>query len=251
MIIPIADWLHRRALGSQWLTSSAYADQRLMMRRWVLRSLLKRGVWGSGLDTLLVGLRRVIRESPDPGFPVAALESELSARGKSLALSAEEIDGLTRTEYGSRTFLVLAMLYPGFDGSKAFDVDHVFPRSKFRKSLLADAGLGSEEVEEAIARRDGLANLQLLEQGVNTSKLAAMPSDWMAQHFADDASRDAYRAAHDLAGLPNGFDGFLAFYELRRERIRHRLEQELGIDDTASAVSDDTAPGPEDQLAAV
>ena len=58
---------------------------------------MKPGVWGSGLDTLLVGVtasdQGVARR---PAFPVAAIEKEMAVLGKSLVFGEEEIDDLRR-----------------------------------------------------------------------------------------------------------------------------------------------------------
>ena len=59
-----------------------------------------------------------------------------------------------------------------------------------------------------------------------------MPWAWLNEHFgADVASRELYLAGHDLEGLPAGFEGFLEFYEKRRQRIRSRLAERLGVTD--------------------
>lgn len=233
--IPLADYFHQRGLGGSFLASKDHKDDRAAMRGWVLRSLLKRGVWGSGLDTLLTSLRRQIRDHGSEAFPVAQLEAAMAGRGKALTFTAEEIDALSETQYGGRAFAVLAAMYPGFDGTKAFHVDHVFPRTKFKRPALAKAGLTEDQVEACIDRRDGLPNLQLLEGGVNTSKQATMPAIWLEDHFgADPASRELYLSGHHLEGLPVGFEGFLEFYEKRCQRIRARLAERLGVTLTTS-----------------
>ena len=60
--IPLADYFHQRGLTDSFLASKEHRTDRESMRGWVLRSLLKPGVWGSGLDTLLTALRREIRD---------------------------------------------------------------------------------------------------------------------------------------------------------------------------------------------
>jgi len=208
--IPLADYFYHRGLSDSYLGSKEHKTDRDAMRSWVLRSLLKPGVWGSGLDTLLMALRRQVRDHGAERFPVGELESAMAARGKPLSFTAEEIDALTDTRYGGRAFAALAALYPGFDGTKAFHIDHVFPKAKFKRPSLAKAGLSADQVEACIERRDGLANLQLLEGKANTSKQATMPVEWLDEHFGQDsASRGLYISGHHLEGLPDGFGGFL------------------------------------------
>lgn len=248
VLIPLADWHHQRKHDQSWLTKSQWQDDRQAVRSWVLRSLLKRGTWGSGLDTLLVAMRRAMRESDGLAFPVVAIEKSMAARGKSLTFTDEEIDGLTWTEYGRNAFAVLAALYPGWDATKAFHVDHVFPKKRLTKKALLAAGLDLAAAQEAEEIRDCLPNLQLLEGSVNTSKQAKLPAEWVDAHHLDEASQQAYLAGHDLAGLPEGTDGFCVFFEQRRQRMLARLRQALGTSAVLPSSADDDAALPDDEL---
>ncbi|MGH7485856.1 MAG: DUF262 domain-containing protein, partial [bacterium] len=53
VLIPIADYIYQRSLNDAFLTNQAFNDDRAAIRSWVIRSQLKRGAWGAGLDTLL------------------------------------------------------------------------------------------------------------------------------------------------------------------------------------------------------
>jgi hypothetical protein len=85
ILIPVAYYVHRRRLGHAYRESPASREDREALRPWVLRSLIVRGVWGSGLDTLLRDLREVIKSHGASAFPVAAIEQAMALRGKSLA----------------------------------------------------------------------------------------------------------------------------------------------------------------------
>lgn len=109
---------------------------------------MKRGVWGSGLDTLLSRLREALRSSSG-GFPTEQLEAAMTVLGKSLRLEDAEIDELLESRYGRpRTFATLAMLYPGLDLTQAFHVDHIFPRRRFTRHQLAKAGVPADRVDD-------------------------------------------------------------------------------------------------------
>ncbi|MDQ6949739.1 MAG: DUF262 domain-containing protein, partial [Actinomycetota bacterium] len=111
VIIPVAYYLAHRRLGTSYLASDKEAVDRAAIRGWVIRSLVKRGIWGSGLDTLLSRLRHVIDEHGDQRFPLIELEADMTAAGKSLTFEATEIDELLRLKYqGQNTFPVLALL---------------------------------------------------------------------------------------------------------------------------------------------
>src|SRR5580658_4694556 len=61
-LLPIAYYLHKRSAADSYLTSKAEAEDRKVVRHWLIRSLLKPGIWGSALDVLLSALREVIRK---------------------------------------------------------------------------------------------------------------------------------------------------------------------------------------------
>lgn len=229
VILPLSDYLAHRDLGDEYVTSTAHRDDREVVRRWITRSLLKQGVWGSGLDTLLTRLRRAIRQSGADRFPVDELDRELAGMGKSTLLSSAELEELIEVPIGNRrAFPLLALLYPGVDTRNEFHMDHVFPRSLFTARKLAEAGVDGELHDEYQDLRDRLPNLQLLEGSVNVSKQATLPARWVLDHQPDPVARAGWLAAHDLSGLPDDLGGFLDFYDKRREAMLGRLQQLLG-----------------------
>jgi hypothetical protein len=202
----------------------------------VIRSLVKRGIWGSGLDTLLTRLRRIIDEHAQHGFPADAIERDMAALGKSLAFEPTEIDELLQMRYGGqRTFSVLSLLYPGLDLSKEFHEDHIFPRSRFTAKRLAEAGIPEDQIDEYRAAVDCLPNLQLLGGGPNVEKRAKLPSDWLTTAFSSADQRATYVKDNDLDGLPLDLAAFLDFYNKRKERMRQRLLKILGISEIRSS----------------
>lgn len=233
--IPIAYYLHQRNISDAFLDSTANAGERAEIIRWLTRTLLKQGVWGSGPDTLLTRLRAAIdRELPTPGFPTAALDAEFAALGKALTFDVTEIDNLLELSYGARgTFAALAILYPGLDFSKDFHEDHIWPKSLFTRKRLEDAGVPSHQVDDYLARVNSLPNLQLLEGRQNQEKLAKLPGDWI--ETLPEARRDLYLRENDLDGIGLDLLGFLEGFATRRDRIRHRLIRALGAEKSGEA----------------
>lgn len=138
VVIPIAYYLHQRGVGDSYLDSTSDAADRLILQRWVTRSLIKRGIWGSALDTTLARIRDVLATNSAGGFPVTEVEAAMAAVGKGLTFDASEIDELLNLKYaGQRTFAVLSVLYPGLDLGKKFHEDHIFPKSRFTKRRCA------------------------------------------------------------------------------------------------------------------
>lgn len=230
VVVPLAYYIARRGVSDGYLTSGADAKDRLTVQQWVIRSLVKRGIWGSGLDTLLARLRQVIDAHGGEAFPVAEIEKEMAGIGKSLAFEPTEIDELLELKYANqRTFPVLALLYPGLDLSKEFHEDHIFPRSWFTPKRLKGAGVDATLVDEYRRAVDLLPNLQLLGGVLNAEKHAKLPAEWLASAFRTDAQRQTYCQENDLQDLPLDLADFLTFFEGRRQRMRQRLSAALGV----------------------
>lgn len=247
VITPIAYYLHLRGAGDSYLDSTADAADRLALQRWVTRSLVKRGVWGSGLDTLLTRIRDVLSANTTGVFPVAAVEEAMAAVGKSLAFDNSEIDELLNLKYaGRRTFSVLSVLYPGLDLSKVFHEDHIFPRSRFTKKKLTAAGITPDRIDDYLAAVNLLPNLQLLAGTANIEKQDALPGDWIETAFPSQDKRATYLSENDLDGLPLSMAEFTTFFEQRKQRIRTRLIAALGAapEGPAGSHPGESATGP-------
>lgn len=228
ILIPLADWLHHNGFDHRFVSASAYRAERERIRSWVLRSQLKAGVFGSGLDTLLARLRRAVRDNPDATFPVDALEREMASLGKSPTFDSEELENLVELPFGNRrVFVLLALLYPGIDVNGDYHVDHIYPRKLFSKKELRAAGLDEATADDSTDKVNLLPNLQLLEGPENQSKQAMLPHEWMQDAFSDPQQRQEYLDRHDLHELGSSLSDFGAFYDARRSRLMARLKDLL------------------------
>jgi hypothetical protein len=239
VLIPIAYYLMVRGAKENYLTSVGEGDDRERVRTWTVRSLVKAGVWGSGLDTLLRALRDVLTTEAQSGFPLAAVETAMSKLGKSLRIDEEELTALLESEYGHRgTFAILSLLYPGHDLRNEFHEDHVFPKSMFKRKQLLAAGVPSDDVDGIMERVNLLPNLQLLEGPYNVQKSAKPPHLWMAAQFPSMVDRNAYTSKHDLGEIPTNIKDFPEFFEARRGRLAERLRKLLNVVPSGAASED-------------
>lgn len=228
-ILPIAYYLHARTLGDGYLSRSEFAADREAIRKWFVRSLLKAsGIWGSGLDTLLTDLREVLKEKAVSGFPVSDLEAAMTRRGKTLVFSDEEIDELCELPYGGKTtFALLSVLFPGFDFSQHFHVDHIFPKGRFTKTKLVKAGFAEEQVESLQDQCNRLPNLQLLVGSINNEKRQKMPAEWYQAQWPDELARKQYLENQAIQNLPEDLMGFPEFYHQRKATLKARIKSVL------------------------
>jgi len=226
-LLPVAYYLHTRRCGDGYLTSKVEAEDRKIVKHWLIRSLIKPGIWGSGLDVLLTALREVIRKAGGK-FPDEALEREMRVRGKSLTFTNEEVEELADMKYGSRDlFGLLTLLFPFVDTRNQFHVDHVFPSAAFQARKLKKVGLSEDVIARLQDSKDRLSNLQLLQGADNQSKNDQMPADWIAATYTQEEDRKDYISRHMLDGVMTDLNGFEAFFQSRRKRLREKIIEVL------------------------
>lgn len=228
-ILPIAYYLYSVKPGQRYLTHANYESDREAIREWLIRSLLKAGVWGSGLDTLLTDLRRVISEADDDAFPAVAIREAMARSGRQLIFEEEEVEDLADMRYGDKlTFALLSLLFPFVDLHNQFHIDHIYPSAKFTRRRLQKTGLPEESLDEYRDQKDRLGNLQLLQGALNAEKGQVMPADWLATLFPKREARQDYADRHLLGSVPESITDFDGFYHARRERLKERIHQLLG-----------------------
>ena len=227
-LLPIAHYLYVTGADNGYLTKSQFTSDRSTIRKWLISGLLKTGIWGSGLDSLLSALRQVIRDKHDNGFPVSELHVAMSARGKSLAFTDDEIDGLTEMRYGDkRTFSLLSLVFNHLDLRHHFHIDHFFPKSRFTPARLKSEDFSEEEVSTLREMVNCLPNLQLLSGVENQEKRSMLPAAWLAT-LESDEKRAEYANVHLLGDMPSDISGFSLFYSARRELLKSKMRTLLG-----------------------
>ena len=225
-LLPIAYFLHNRQRPSG-------AEDRKAIRHWLIRSLLKRGIWSIGVDNLLVAIRKAIRDSScHDGFPVPAIAAAMRTRHIKLTFDDEELKDLADAGYDGRAHSLLFLLYGFVDvATNSFHIDHVFPRALMTPARLKKVGIDEEWIHEYRDRVNRLANLQLLEGSTNTSKGAKLPAEWLRARYSEEERRN-HCHLHDLGDVPTEIKDFLDFYEMRRARILEKLRRLLVSDST-------------------
>ena len=226
-LLPIAYHIYRLGAPTDFDTHVRYESDRRAIRGWLIRSILKPGVWGSGLDTLLTALREELRKSSNGHFPVTEMRRAMAQRGKSIEFSQEEIEDLADMGIGDRRiFPLLALLSPFIDlQHHHFHIDHVFPKSRFTDAQLRRAEVSDEHADTFVDRANRIANLQLLDGDINLEKRAKLPADWVTESFENDQARQHYCDLYLLGEIPHNIKDFMTFYEARRQRLQERIAE--------------------------
>lgn len=227
LIIPIAYYLKHIGLPNNFEVSTKTVEDRIAIKKWFVRSLLKR-VFSFSPDGVLNPIRALIKQHGDNGFPFEQIVSHFKGTNRTLLFTEEDIENLlfSKCSYGD-TLIIMSILYPWADMRNNFHVDHIYPKSVFTVKRLEKRGITSDAIPFYINNYNYLGNLQLLEAIPNIQKSNMDFDKWMEQYVPKDA-RDDYKKKHLIpTSVSLSFDNFEEFFKAREQLIYNSLLEEL------------------------
>ena len=228
-VIPIAYHLLQRGTPANFDSATKYAEDRRQIHQWLIAALLKR-VFGGQPDNVLRPMRDLLKGRTDD-FPLVELRDKFRGTPKSLTFAADDIELLLEYRYGEPyTFSCLALLYPTLDFRNLFHLDHIHPKSLFRKQTLLKKGVAPNDIDMCIDNADALPNLQLLEGIPNQEKSASEFATWLPKAHPSSDARQAYIEKNYIPkGLSHELKEFPTFFAARRILLRERLKTVLEV----------------------
>lgn len=227
-LIPIAYYLMKIGLPENFAESRTTKKNRLIIKKWLIMSLLQRAFSGQP-DNVLRPIREIIKNNSDNEFPLEQIINKFKGTNKSIQFSDEDIDDyLLKLNYGTREVLsTLMLLYPSLDFSNKFHVDHMYPKSKFNKKYLKKQGVPDEKIGWYLDEVNNIANLQLLPAYVNEEKQNSDFDSWFKEMNQTKEEQIQYRTLNMMPEMDYSYDNFLSFVEYRRLILKEKLRQIL------------------------
>ena len=227
-LIPIAYYLLTIGMPDNFVESGATKENRSKIKKWLIMTLLKK-VFSGQPDNVIRPIRDIIRENGNNEFPITEIIDKFKGTNKSIQFTEDDIDEyLLKLRYGkSETLSVLMLLYPSLDFSNKFHEDHMYPRSKFKKSYLRKMGISEDRLDTYIDSVNDIGNLQLLAAQLNEEKLDTDFDVWFHKQQVTDTDKIQYRKIHYLPDMDYTYDMFLEFIEKRKKLLKKQLKAEL------------------------
>lgn len=227
-LIPIAYYLLTIGMPDNFVESGATKGNRSKIKKWLIMTLLKK-VFSGQPDNVIRPIRDIIRENGNNEFPITEIIDKFKGTNKSIQFTEDDIDEyLLKLRYGkSETLSVLMLLYPSLDFSNKFHEDHMYPRSKFKKSYLRKMGISEDRLDTYIDSVNDIGNLQLLAAQLNEEKLDTDFDVWFHKQQVTDTDKIQYRKIHYLPDMDYTYDIFLEFIEKRKKLLKKQLKEEL------------------------
>lgn len=226
-VIPIAYYLEVIGMPSNFVTSTAQRENRQKIKQYLIRALVKRA-FGGQPDVVLRPISDVIIDNGTDEFPLEAIIERLRKTSKSLVFNSDDIDMLLETKYGKPdSYTALMLLYPHVDFSYKFHVDHMYPKSKFKRKTLLSKGVKAELIDEYLDQVNNIANLQLLPAVPNMEKQSEDFDIWFQKEYSDESAKINYRMLNYMPDMEYSYPNFLTFVGARRELMKKRFEKLL------------------------
>lgn len=227
-LIPIAYYLLTIGMPDNFVESGATKENRAKIKKWLIMALLKKAFSGQP-DNVIRPIRDIIRENGNNEFPIAQIIDKFKGTNKSIQFAEDDIDEyLLKLKYGkSETLSTLMLLYPSLDFSNKFHEDHMYPKSKFRKSYLRKMGVPEDKLDTYIDSVNDISNLQLLAAQLNEEKLNTDFDVWFNKEQVTDSDKIQYRTIHYLPEMDYTYPNYLDFLGKRKQMLRKKLVEIL------------------------
>lgn len=223
-LIPIAYYLLTIGIPDNFVESGTSKENRAKIKKWLIMALLKKAFSGQP-DNVIRPIRDIIRENGNNEFPITQIIDKFKGTNKSIQFGEDDIDEyLLKLKYGkSETLSTLMLLYPSLDFNNKFHEDHMYPKSKFRKSYLRKMGVPEDKLDTLINSVNDISNLQLPAAQLNEEKLSTDFDVWFNKQQVTDSDKIQYRTIHFLPEMEYTYPNFLLFMEKRKQMLRKKL----------------------------
>lgn len=183
--IPVIYYIYYNNLETTIIKPTYDATDKKSISQWLILSFLK-SIFGGQPDSVLITMRKVLRENMGGKFPVDKLmEAFLADPAKNYSLDEDFIDGLLEAQKDSNeAFYVLHLLYPILDYSDPnIHQDHLHPATVFQSEEKLHSYIPEEDWDFAKDEKNwnSVSNLQLLNGILNSSKKDTPLKDWVEQ----------------------------------------------------------------------
>lgn len=185
-----------------------------LIKKWLIMAFLKR-IFGGQADSVLIDLRKVIKESTTKEYPLETIINRSKSHPtKNYNFDQEFIEDLFERNYGGDVFFVLSLFYPNLDYfNQSFHVDHLHPQSLFKSHNTPN----QEMIQRVGKNWNKIGNLQLLNNELNTSKNDKNLIDWVSE---SNINKEELFVDTDTS---LEFDDFEIFYATRTQIMKEKL----------------------------
>lgn len=190
--IPVIYYIYYNNLADSIIKATYDADDKKTITKWLTLTFIK-SVFGGQTDTVLVSMRRVLKDTENKKFPAQELmDAFKNDPARNYSFDDEFLNGLLEAQKDSNdAFYVLHLLYPNLDYyNQDFHQDHLHPATTFYdlEKLVDSIPEADREFAADTRNWNSVANLQLLNGLMNESKNDTPLIEWVAKNNLEKKS---------------------------------------------------------------
>lgn len=187
--IPVIYYIYYNDLADSIVKATYDAEDKKTITKWLTLTFIK-SIFGGQTDTVLITMRRVLKETDNKKFPAQELmDAFKNDPARNYGFDDEFLDGLLEAQKDSNdAFYVLHLLYPNLDYyNQDFHQDHLHPATTFYDTEKLIASIPEADIPFAadVKNWNSVLNLQLLNGLMNESKNDSPLADWVSKHNID------------------------------------------------------------------
>ena len=187
--IPVIYYIYHKNLADSIVKATYDAEDKKAITKWLTLTFIK-SIFGGQTDTVLITMRRVLKETDNKKFPAQELmDAFKNDPARKYSFDDEFLDGLLEAQKDSNdAFYVLHLLYPNLDYyNQDFHQDHLHPATTFYDSdkLVASIPETDRDFAADVKNWNSVANLQLLNGLMNESKNDSPLAEWVSKNNID------------------------------------------------------------------
>lgn len=190
--IPVIYYIYYNDLADAIVKVTYDAEDKKGITKWLTLTFIK-SIFGGQTDSVLVSMRKVLKETDNKKFPAKELmDAFKNDPARNYSFDDEFIDGLLEAQKDSNdAFYVLHLLYPNLDYfNQDFHQDHLHPATTFYDADKLIASVPEEDREFASDPKNwnSILNLQLLNGLMNESKNDTSLANWVSKNNIEKKS---------------------------------------------------------------
>ena len=230
--LPILYYLYHKNVYLNFSTTTAQAENRELIRVWLMKTLLLRS-FGHSSDRVLQLSHKAFTDDLTQSYINSDITlfpyREISTSIKQMReLTDDYIDNnlLSIHKDNSYAFAILSLIYSHLDYRNTFHKDHIHPYT-----LCCEAGLDWNQY-------DTILNLQMLDANENMSKNCKPLAEWIEQETSAETKR-TFLKIHYIPDINLDISNFDEFISQRRIMLHERIRTIFGQE--TSQTTDDAS----------
>lgn len=190
--IPVIYYVFNKNLSSSIVKATYDKEDKNNITNWLILSFLK-SVFGGQTDSILITIRKVLKESRCDKFPSKDLmDAFKDDAARNYSFDDEFLDGLLESPKDSNdAFYVLHLLYPNLDYfNQSIHQDHLHPAAIFKDQQRLSESIPYKDLDYAKDEKhwNSVLNLQLLNDSLNESKSDKPLAEWAQENNMNKTS---------------------------------------------------------------